>query len=134
MQATRDRFVTQWRPPTSFGYKNDFDLEKHLKKEGRRRRRKVKETEKNVVEKQFYYFSKPVAITEVKKCSVSAPNPALKGDTRRRLSPVERQNSFRSNNLESQVCSLVQRTIALSLVETRLEVNLRTEENLRSVA
>ena len=63
MQERRDRFITQWRPPTSFGYQN-FDLEKLLEKEGKRRKKSVKEVDKTFQDKQFYYFSKPVAITE----------------------------------------------------------------------
>ena len=63
MQETRERFITQWRPPTSFGYQN-FDLEKHLEKGGKRRTKSVKEVDKTVQNKQFYYFSRPVAITE----------------------------------------------------------------------
>ena len=64
MQNPRERFVTQWRPPTSFGYKNDFDLQKHLEKEEKKRRRKIKEMGEMIVENKFYYFSRPVAITE----------------------------------------------------------------------
>ena len=41
--------------------------------------------------------------------------------------------SIKDNKL-MQVCSLVQRTIALSMVETRLEDNYRREERFRSVA
>jgi hypothetical protein len=63
MQETRDRFVTQWRPTTSFGYPN-FDLEKHLEKEGKRRKKGVREVDNTGQDKQFYYFSRPVAITE----------------------------------------------------------------------
>jgi hypothetical protein len=62
MQETRERFVTQWRPPTSFGYQN-FDLEKHFEKEGKRRKKSVKEVDNTVQNKQFFYFSRPVAIT-----------------------------------------------------------------------
>ena len=63
MQETRDRFITQWRPPTSFGYQN-FDLEKHLEKEGKRRTKSVKEVDNTFQDKQFYYFNKSVAIKE----------------------------------------------------------------------
>ena len=63
MQETRDRFINQWRPPTSFGYHN-FDLEKHLEKEGKRRKKTFKEVDNTFQDKQFYYFSRPLAITE----------------------------------------------------------------------
>ena len=63
MQETRERFVTQWRPTTSFGYQ-DFDLEKHLVKEEKKRRKAVKEAEKLFPVKKFFYFSKPLAIAD----------------------------------------------------------------------
>ena len=62
MQATKERFITQWRPTTSFGYQ-DFDLDKHLKKE-KRRKKAVKEAEKIIQKKQFFYFSKPMVIAD----------------------------------------------------------------------
>ena len=62
MALAKERFVTQWRPPTSFGYKNDFDLKKHLEK--KRKGKNGKEIGRAFNEKQFYYFSQPVAITE----------------------------------------------------------------------
>ena len=63
MQETRESFITQWRPPTSVGYQK-FDLNKHLENERKRRKKSVKEVEKTIQDKQFFYFSRPVAISE----------------------------------------------------------------------
>ena len=75
----------------------------------------------------------------MKRCQIKASatdtSPTLGGEAKlRRLSPVDRKNSFKRKGLDAQVfqkeggiplncidkvCSLVQRTIALSLVERR---------------
>ena len=97
----REEFITSWRPQTTFGYKDDFDMSKH-KRATRKRASLAHSTNRNHL---FRYDSYPQLIIRFNKIIFSVPTNSFrafrkkKAATGVKLEPIKNKKKKHQNNL-----------------------------------